>query len=106
MSQIDQILKIIEKSTAASPTLIFDFLIFDIRNWNLTGHHIIQDERQQTNVKITTTDSLVYSIPIVVTNALISTGIGIVVGVTGALISTTVEADNVIKAIGHYFGLP
>ena len=45
--EFNKIMVLIEKITAASPTLIFDFLIFDIRQWNLTGHHLIQDDRQQ-----------------------------------------------------------
>jgi hypothetical protein len=44
----NQALMTFEKIVAGSPTLIFDFLIFDIRNFNLTGKHLIQNPSQLT----------------------------------------------------------
>lgn len=39
---VDKFLLVFEKAVAASPTLLFDFLIMDARNFNITGQHLIQ----------------------------------------------------------------
>jgi hypothetical protein len=103
MSAVDQILVTFEKIAAASPTLIFDFLIFDIRQWNLTGHHLIQDERQQQYTTVTLTNGNTYSVPQSVINTiLLISPAGLLLQATGLLSSTSTMIDDVLKSVGTF----